>query len=115
MKSVYATPTLMRYTQKSQKKYSVARSKSYISLSTLLTIIPCYTGHVYTPKAFDALLIKLRLRRLQPNLPYSLSSHSRVDMALQSGPTIHFCFPYISKSNGWQIQGKPDSGIGKRV
>ena len=35
-------------------KYSVAQSKSYISLSTLLTIIPCYTGHVYTPKAFDA-------------------------------------------------------------
>ena len=35
-------------------KYSVARSKSYISLYTLLTIIPCYTGHVYTPKAFDA-------------------------------------------------------------
>ena len=35
-------------------KYSVSRSKSYISLSTLLTIIPCYTGHVYTPKAFDA-------------------------------------------------------------
>ena len=29
-------------------KYSVARSKSYISLSTLLPIIPCYTGHVYT-------------------------------------------------------------------
>ena len=35
-------------------KYSVARSKSCISLSTLLTIIPCYIGHVYTPKAFDA-------------------------------------------------------------
>ena len=35
-------------------KYSVARSKSYISLSTLLTIIPCFTGHVYTPKASDA-------------------------------------------------------------
>ena len=35
-------------------KYSVARSKSYISLSILLNIIPCYTGHVYTPKAFDA-------------------------------------------------------------
>ena len=35
-------------------KYSVARSKSYISLSTLLTLIPCYTGHVYTKKAFDA-------------------------------------------------------------
>ena len=35
-------------------KYSVARSNSYISLSTLLTIIPCYTGHVYIPKAFDA-------------------------------------------------------------
>ena len=84
-------------------KYSVARSKSYISLYTLLTIIPCYTGHVYTPKAFDASQIKLRLRRLQPNLPYSLYSHSRVDMALQSGPMIHFCFPYISKSNGWQV------------
>ena len=54
-------------------------------------------------KAFDAFQIKLRLRRLQPNLPYSPSSHSRVDMALQSGPTIHFCFPYISKSNGWQV------------
>ena len=25
----------------------------YISLSTLLTIIPCNTGHVYTSKAFD--------------------------------------------------------------
>ena len=84
-------------------KYSVARSKSYISIYTLLTIITCYSGHVYTPKAFDASQIKLRLRRLQPNLPYSLSSHSRVDMALQSGPTIHFCFPYISKSNGWQV------------
>ena len=35
-------------------KYSVARSKSYISLSTLLTFIPCYTRHVYAPKAFDA-------------------------------------------------------------
>ena len=35
-------------------KYSVARSKSYISLYTLLTIIPCYTRHVYTTKAFDA-------------------------------------------------------------
>ena len=35
-------------------KYSVAWSKSYISLSTLWTIIPCYTGHVYTSKAFDA-------------------------------------------------------------
>ena len=35
-------------------KCSVARSKSFISLYTLLTIIPCYTGHVYTPKAFDA-------------------------------------------------------------
>ena len=28
--------------------------QDYISLYTLLTIIPCYTGHVYTPKAFDA-------------------------------------------------------------
>ena len=35
-------------------EYSVARSKSYVSLSTLLTIIPCYTGHVCTSKAFDA-------------------------------------------------------------
>ena len=35
-------------------KYSVAWSKSYISLSTLLASIPCYTGHVYTSKAFDA-------------------------------------------------------------
>ena len=49
------------------------------------------------------MLTKLRLRRLQPNLHYSLSSHSRVDMALQSGPTTHFCFPYISKSKGWQV------------
>ena len=48
-------------------KYSVARSKSYISLSTLLTIIPCYTGHVYTTKAFNALQIKLRPMRFQPN------------------------------------------------
>ena len=84
-------------------KYSVARSKSYISLSTLLTPIPCYTGHVYTPKAFDASWIKLRVRRLQPKLFYSLSLHSRVDMAIQSGPTIQFCSPYISKSNGWQV------------
>ena len=29
-------------------------SKSYISLYTLLTIIPCNTGHVYPTKAFDA-------------------------------------------------------------
>ena len=64
---------------------------------------PCYTGHVCAPKAFDASEINLRLRRLQPNLLYSLSSHSRVDMVLQSGPTIHFCFPYITKSNGWQV------------
>ena len=35
-------------------KYSVAWSKSYISLSTLLIIIPCYTRHVYTSKSFDA-------------------------------------------------------------
>ena len=41
-------------TLESRIKYSVARSKSYISLYTLLTIIPRYTGHVYTPKAFDA-------------------------------------------------------------
>ena len=73
------------------------------SLYTLLTIISCYTGHIYTPKAFDASQIKLRPRRLQPNLSYSPSSHSRVDMVLPSGPTIHFCFPYISKSNGWQV------------
>ena len=39
---------------KAALKYSVARSKSYISLYTLLTIIPCYIGHAYTPKAFDA-------------------------------------------------------------
>ena len=84
-------------------KYLVARFKSYISLYTLLTIIPCYTGHVYTPKAFDATQIKLGPRRLQRNLLYSRSSHALVDMALQSGPTIHFCFPYISKSNGWQV------------
>ena len=77
--------------------------KCNISLYTLLTIIPCYTGHVYTPNAFDAFQIKLRPRRLQRILPYSLSSHSLVDMALQSGPTIHFCFPYISKSNGWHV------------
>ena len=38
----------------SRNKIFAARSKSYILLSTLLTIIPCYTGHVYTPKAFDA-------------------------------------------------------------
>ena len=36
-------------------KYLVARSKSYISLSTLWAIIPCYTGHVYTTEAFNAL------------------------------------------------------------
>ena len=41
-------------TLESHNKCSVARSKSYISLYTLLTIIPCYIGHVYTPKAFDA-------------------------------------------------------------
>ena len=35
-------------------KYSVARSKSYISLSTFLTILPCYTRHMNTSKAFDA-------------------------------------------------------------
>ena len=32
----------------------LAWSKSYKSFSTLLTIIPCYTGHVHTSKAFDA-------------------------------------------------------------
>ena len=35
-------------------KYSVVWSKSYLSLSTLFTIIPCYTGHVYTSKTVDA-------------------------------------------------------------
>ena len=35
-------------------KYSVARSKSYISLYILLTPIPCYTEHVCAPKSFDA-------------------------------------------------------------
>ena len=34
----------------------------YILLSTLLTIIPCYTMHVYTSKAFDASQIELRPR-----------------------------------------------------
>ena len=43
-------------------KYSVARSKSYISLSTPMTDIPCYTEHVYTLKASDASQIKLRPR-----------------------------------------------------
>ena len=57
-------------------KNLVARSKSYISLYTLLTIIPCYSGQVYTPKAFDATLIKLRPRRLQRNLHYC-PSHTR--------------------------------------
>ena len=41
-------------TLESRNKISVARSKSYVSPSTLLTIFPCYTGHVYTTKAFDA-------------------------------------------------------------
>ena len=41
-------------TLESHIKYSVARSKSYISLYTLLTLFPCYTGHVCAPKAFDA-------------------------------------------------------------
>ena len=54
------------YTQKVALEYSVARSKSYISLSTLLTTIPCYSWHVYTTKAFDASQIKLRPRRFQP-------------------------------------------------
>ena len=45
-------------------KYSVAWSKSYISLSTLLTIIPCYTGHVYTSKAFDAFLIQVKTKAI---------------------------------------------------
>ena len=40
--------------------------KSYKSLSTLLTIIPCYTRHLYTSKAFDASQIKVRPRRFQP-------------------------------------------------
>ena len=47
-------------------KYPVARSKSYISLSTLLTIIPCYTQDLYTTKAFDASSIKLRPRPFEP-------------------------------------------------
>ena len=47
-------------------KYSVARSNSYKSLSTLLIIIPCYTGHVYTSRAFDAPQIKLGPRQSQP-------------------------------------------------
>ena len=34
-------------------KYSVVWSKSYKTLATLLTIITCYTGHVYTSKASD--------------------------------------------------------------
>ena len=33
---------------------TVAWSKSYKSLSTLLTIIPSFTQHVYSSKAFDA-------------------------------------------------------------
>ena len=53
-------------TLESRKKNFVARSKSYISLSTLLTPIPCYTGHVYTPRMFDAFQIKLRPRQYQP-------------------------------------------------
>ena len=32
---------------------SVAWSKSYISLLTLLTIIPCYTRHLYPSKALE--------------------------------------------------------------
>ena len=51
-------------------KYSVARSKSYILLSTLLTNFPCYIGHVYPPKAFDAYEIKVRPRQFQPNSRY---------------------------------------------
>ena len=54
-------------------------------------------------QGFEPYTNMLRPRRLQRNLPYSLSSRSRVDMALQSGPTIHFSFPYISKLNGWQV------------
>ena len=47
-------------------KCSVAWPKSNESFSTLLTIIPCYTRHVYTSKAFDAHQIKLRPRQFQP-------------------------------------------------
>ena len=47
-------------------KYPVARPKSYISLSTLLTILPCYTQDLYTTKAFDAPSIKLRPGQFQP-------------------------------------------------
>ena len=35
------------------KMFGCTVQELYISLFTLLTIIPCYTGHVYTPKAFD--------------------------------------------------------------
>ena len=41
-------------TSKVALKYSVAWSKRYISLSTLLTLIPCYIWHVFTSKVFDA-------------------------------------------------------------
>ena len=78
-------------------------STSYKQVSTVLTMILRYNECMCRLKVLDPTKNKLRLRSLQPNLPYSLSSHSRVDMALQSGPTIHFCFPYISKSNGWQV------------
>ena len=90
-------------------KYSVARSKSYISLSTLLTIIPCYTRHVYTPKAFDAFLIKLRPRRFQPNSRNWYSSRWVGDMILQSGLTNHFCFDYICTKNEGDNKRNVDS------
>ena len=74
-------------------------STSYKQVSTMLTMILWYNKCVCRLKVLDPTQNKLRLRRLQRNLSYSLTSHSRVDMALQSGPTIHFCSPYISKSN----------------
>ena len=55
-------------TLESRKKiFGCTVQELYISLSTLLTIIPCYTGHVYKPKTFDASKIKLTPRRFQPN------------------------------------------------
>ena len=41
-------------TLESRIKIFGCTSKSYKSLYTLLTIIPCYIGHVYIPRAFDA-------------------------------------------------------------
>ena len=72
----------------------------YITLYPLDHYPLLYRACVHT-KGVSA--INLRPRRLQRNLLHSLSSHSLVDMALQSGPMIHFCFPCISKSNGWQV------------